>query len=258
MTVSEAPSGVARNPTGEPEAKTSLPSVSTLISSSYNFLKAPPHASVLFGFAGWLFIPVLLSLGATFLDPNIGDVLDLISGILLFGLSLWATAAIIIVVTGLVRPDLAPKDAVTSVSELAWRRAGTLLWVGVLTGLLQFFGFLLLIIPGILFTVWFAFAEVEAVLSGAGTFSSLEQSRERTRGHFWAVLWRLLAFSVLIVVSLSVILMPFLILGGITDPLVIITAPPAWLNALLSGIEILLMPLILTYELHLYFSLRKQ
>jgi hypothetical protein len=212
---------------------------------------------VLFGFAGWLLIPLLSSLGSTFLGPQVGDVVDLISGILLFGLSLWTTAAMTITVTGIVRPDLAPKDTATSVSELAWRRAPTLLWVGLLGGVLQIFGLLLLIIPGIIFTVWFAFAETEAILTGVGTFEALEQSRERVRGQFFPVLWRLVAFGLFLTAVVMMIIWPVLILSGNTDPMVILTSPPAWLDALISVLSILLMPLILTYEMHLYFSLRK-
>ncbi len=240
-----------------PEPKSSLPGVNDLLKSSYKFLATPPNFSVLLGFAGWLLIPVLTSLASSFLDPQVGEIVDLLSGITLFALSLWATAAITIVVTSTIRPDLAPKDAATSVSELAWRRAPTLLWVGLLVGVLQMFGFLLLIVPGIIFTVWFAFAETEAILTGVGTFSALEQSRERVKGHFFPVLWRMFAFSFLLTLTVSLILWPILALSGITDPMTIITTPPAWINALLSIIEILFMPLILTYELLLYFSLRK-
>jgi hypothetical protein len=240
-----------------PEVKPALPGVGSLIASSYTFLSTPPHASVLYGFAGWLLIPVLLRLGGTFLDPSFADAIDLISGILLFGLSLWATAAMTIVITGIARPDLAPKDAVTSVSQLAWRRAGTLIWVGLLVTILQMFGFLLLIIPGIIFTVWFAFADTEVILTGAGTFSALEQSRERVRGYFFPVLWRMLAFSLILAGIISLILWPVIILSGITDPMMVLTDPPAWLDTFVSVLEILLMPLILSYELHLYFSLRK-
>jgi len=240
-----------------PEVKPALPSVTELIQSSYKFLATSPNANVLFGFAGWLLIPVLLSLGSTFLNPSVGDIIDLISNIMLFGLSLWATAAITVIITGLVRPDLAPKDAVTSVSELAWRRAPTLLWIGLLVAIVQLMGLALLIIPGIIFTIWFNFAETEAILTGAGVFSSLEQSRELVRGRFFPVLWRMFALSIVLSLIIGLILWPVLALCGITDPMVIITTPPAWISAFLSVIEILLLPLILTYELHLYFSLRK-
>jgi hypothetical protein len=212
---------------------------------------------VLFGFAGWLLIPILLNLGSTFLSPQVGEVVNLISNILVFGLSLWATAAMTIMITGLVRPDLAPKDVATSVSELAWRRAPSLLWVGLLVAVLQAFGLLLLVIPGIIFTVWFAFAETEVILTGAGVFSAMEQSRERVRGQFFPVLWRMVAFSLLLTTLVMMIIWPVLVLSGNTDLMIVLTTPPAWLDTLMSLLSVLLMPLILTYELHLYFSLRK-
>ncbi len=239
------------------ETNHKLPSVSSLVSSTYNFLATPPNASVLLGFAGWLFVPILISLGGSFLEPDINKYVHLLANILLFGLSLWATCAIIISVTSLIRPDLAPKDAVTSVSELAWRRAITLLWIGLLSGVLQILGLFLFIIPGIVIMVWFAFAEIEAVLNGSGTLLALKQSRARVRGYFFPVLWRLAAFGLLLVTGVTLLLWPILSAKGLTDPMVIIYATPAWLNALLSMLEVLLLPIILTYELHLYFSLRK-
>lgn len=253
MTASEVPAPTPHEDAGFLQ----IPSVLSLLLTTYKFLATPPNASVLLGFAGWLFIPVLVSLGSTFLAPGFGNILDVISGVMIFALSIWATAAITIMVTGLVRPDLAPKDTATSVSELAWRRAPTLLWVGLLTGLLQAFGFLFLIIPGIIFSVWFAFAETEVILTGAKVFSSLAQSRERVQGYFWAILWRLFAPLLLLTLFTALTVWPLLALSGITDPMVVLTTPPAWLNAYLSTLEIILMPVILTYQLHLYFSLRK-
>lgn len=242
MTVSEAP-----------KLKV-LPSVGELLRDSLSFLST--NGSLLYGYAAWLLLPAIVMLGASSLDNNVGEIIILIASIAFFALTLWANAAITLTITELKRPDLYPKDIKGSVSEIAWRRAAVLLWIGLLVTLLEAFGFLLLIIPGIIFMVWFAFAETEAVLTGSRTFLSLEQSRERVRGYFFPVLWRGLAFGLLLGPFIMIIMTPVLALSGITDYTTLLVGPPAWLEATFSTIQILLLPVIYSYTMHLYFSLR--
>lgn len=64
------------------------------------------------------------------------------------------------------------------------------------TGLLITLGFLLLIIPGFIFLVWFSFAAIIAVIEGKG-IASIKQSKELVAGRFWQVAWRLLILSLL-------------------------------------------------------------
>jgi len=242
MTVSEAPN---------PKA---LPSVGNLLKDTFSFLST--HGALVYGYAGWLLVPILIILGASRLDKGVSEVITAVGSVALFALSLWAAGAITLAITELKRPDLYPKDSKGSVSELAWRRAPVLLWVGLLTGIIEGFGFLFLIVPGVLFMVWFAFAETEAILTGSGTFLSLEQSRARVRGQFLPVLLRLVAFSLMICLAVTVILVPIMASAGITDYTIIFTNPPAWLNAIINALQILIMPAIICYELHLYFALR--
>src|SRR5690606_9946303 len=57
-------------------------------------------------------------------------------------------------------------------------------------------GFLLLIIPGIILSVWFAFASYILILDNAGIVDSLRRSRESVRGRWWGVFGRLILVSV--------------------------------------------------------------
>lgn len=60
----------------------------------------------------------------------------------------------------------------------------------VLGGLLTAAGFILFIIPGLIFTCWYAFTSCVAVLEGKGIFESLRASRTLSRGRFWPVFGR--------------------------------------------------------------------
>lgn len=83
-----------------------------------------------------------------------------------------------------------------------------LLLLSVVLTLIYVFGFLLLIIPGMIFIVWFAFSRFMAIEKGLGIKQSLLKSKELVKGIYWKVLGRLIvfgAFTVLVQMVLSVI-----------------------------------------------------
>ncbi len=55
-------------------------------------------------------------------------------------------------------------------------------------------GFFLLVVPGLLFLVWFAFSGQVAVLEGKTLWEALRRSRELVRGRGWRVLYLLVLF----------------------------------------------------------------
>jgi hypothetical protein len=67
-----------------------------------------------------------------------------------------------------------------------------LLWVGSLTGFVIFGGFLLFIIPGIIFMVWFFFAQFITVKEDVRGMGALLKSREYVKGEWFNVALRLL------------------------------------------------------------------
>jgi hypothetical protein len=67
-----------------------------------------------------------------------------------------------------------------------------LLWVGLLTGFIVAGGFLLFIIPGIIFSVWFFFAQFILVREDVHGMGALLKSREYVRGEWFNVALRLL------------------------------------------------------------------
>jgi hypothetical protein len=62
------------------------------------------------------------------------------------------------------------------------------LWIFILAGLTTFGGFLLLIIPGIIFAVWFLFAPYVLIIKDTRGISALAISRQLVRGNWWYVL----------------------------------------------------------------------
>jgi hypothetical protein len=64
------------------------------------------------------------------------------------------------------------------------------LWVFFLLGLLVLAGSLL-IIPGLIFTVWFFFAPIVLVVENVHGKAALSRSKQLSAGKFWSVVWRI-------------------------------------------------------------------
>jgi hypothetical protein len=71
------------------------------------------------------------------------------------------------------------------------------LWVFSLLGFILFGGYLAFFIPGLLFTVWFAFAQFILASENVRGMDALMKSREYVRGHGWGICGRILLLGVL-------------------------------------------------------------
>jgi zinc-ribbon domain len=117
-----------------------------------------------------------------------------------------------------------------------WKYAGLTLLLGlIVTG-----GSLLLIIPGIVFIIWFFFCQYILADEGLGGWQALERSRQLVRGHWWAIFGRCLLL-VLVMLTVSVL----------TARIPVIGAP---LNFAFS---LLLTPFSLIYFYQLYKDLKR-
>lgn len=94
-------------------------------------------------------------------------------------------------------------DRVTGAANLSAKETLAATWkmlfkfsvLDILIGLIVTLGFVLLIIPGILFWVWFYFAGFELITKGTGIKESLGNSKKLVAGRFWAVVGRLIIFG---------------------------------------------------------------
>lgn len=76
--------------------------------------------------------------------------------------------------------------------------------VGIVTGFISAGGYFLLIIPGLLIQILFAFVMYEIVLSKKGVLSSIRHSMGIVMAHFWGVLGRILLW-ICIVLAISIL-----------------------------------------------------
>lgn len=149
--------------------------------------------------AGWIGgIIIVLVFGAIALAlvfwkmVALGIVAILVGALLLIIISLWLQVALVFSIK---EPNgqIDIKTLLFSVKD----KIVPYFWVTFLKGLMVLGGFILLIIPGIIFSVWFCLVEYAFVFEGKKGFSASWRSKELVKGYGWAVLGRLLAFMFL-------------------------------------------------------------
>jgi len=78
-----------------------------------------------------------------------------------------------------------------------WQRVFSFMWLYNLTGFIIAGGFLLLIIPGVIFLVWFAFSQFILVSEGERGMNALLKSKEYVKGKWFDVFLRLFVIWIL-------------------------------------------------------------
>lgn len=85
------------------------------------------------------------------------------------------------------------------------------IWVSVLSGIIVMGGLALLIIPGLLFWVWFSMAPYVMVLENRWGMEALMRSKQLVRDRFWGVVGRLF----LIIIAVIALTIPLIIVSAI-------------------------------------------
>ncbi len=79
------------------------------------------------------------------------------------------------------------KETFSASSNLIW----PVIYVSFLVTLIVLGGTLLLIIPGIIFAVWYSFAFYTVIFENARGFNALSSSKSLVVGRLWPIMWRL-------------------------------------------------------------------
>lgn len=210
-----------------------------------------------FGYAAWLLIPTAVVAFLTTTLERDQELIALVGQIVLVILSIWVWIILTLVTAKIIHRD---KLNMAELSQSAWQLMLPVILVSLIVGIIEVVGFILLIIPGVIFMVWYAFAALEVILHGKRGMAALKESRELSRGKFWRVLWRLLAgpailtlvyaiFSLVLISSVE-----YLTSGTIT----LFEASPSLAAQLLSSItDTFVLPLFVIYPILLYVDLHE-
>lgn len=154
----------------------------------------------------------------------------------------WFTALVAIV-----RPDV---STVEGAASGALRRFFPLLGVSALSFIIIAGGTLLLVVPGFIFAVWFAFATYIYLAQGGGVVRSLRLSKEYARGFFWRIVWAYFAASILLLIASAILAA---VLGGLS----ILAGPAGFvLHLLLNATMLAIAFLYATYGNQILLALQ--
>jgi len=120
---------------------------------------------------------------------------------------------------------------------------------------------ILLIIPGIIFAVWFSFGNYILILGDAKGVNALKTSKALVKGYFWPVLWRWFAsyFAFGFIVTFVILILLYIIGAILGDLGAGFAATTPWWSALISNlIYILTVPIFTSIGVILYNDLKKE
>ncbi len=200
--------------------------------------------------AGWFFIGLMLGAGllisntlSSFLSPIIAIILGIVIGIVLvvlvIYLAVWAQASLIVAIR-----DHAQLLPFKEIFKRGRPYINPYFSASVTAGLYILFGTILLIIPGIIFWVWYSFAGISVILENSDSSQALKLSKSLSKGRWGSVFWRILC--------------PIFIVWGV---LVLISiaghALPKTVGNIVSNVvSLIISPLIIVYMVQLYMNLK--
>jgi hypothetical protein len=98
--------------------------------------------------------------------------------------------------------------------KVAWRKLGRYFLTNLLTSLIMVIGYILLIVPGVVFTVWYSFSQYIVITQDVGPIQALKASKKLVSGRFWPVFGRLFGITVFFLV-LQIVLSSIRLVGPI-------------------------------------------
>ncbi len=215
------------------------------------------NAGLYLGYAGWLMIPSsAVAIAAAVVHPEQSWILDL-GQVVIFLMTLGVWILLTRITGNIVAQQKINLDELSrKTMELLW----PVFWVGLAVTVIQVVGFVLLIIPGVLFLVWYGFAEMEVVINEQRGLTALRESRALSRGRFFPVLWRLLLGPLVLLavyVSLSaglISLVELIATGSVT----FFTGTPSLAANLIQTItDVFALPIFVIYPAVLYLDLKQ-
>jgi hypothetical protein len=165
-------------------------SATEILDTAFRFYRA--HFGDLLVLCALLLVPPVL---ITALAPTPLKVVVQLVGNLMF---LVSQGAIAVLVAAALEEDRALSAG--EVLRALGSRAGSVVTVSIMAGILMTIGTIFLVIPGILIAVWTAVATPVAAIEGLKNSAALSRSRELARGQFWHVAGTMLLAWIIVMV----------------------------------------------------------
>ncbi|KKR04550.1 MAG: hypothetical protein UT30_C0006G0044 [Candidatus Uhrbacteria bacterium GW2011_GWF2_39_13] len=227
-----------------------------LLIASFRFYRS--HLWIFVGYTAWMLLPMM---GFILMEYILGETplfwLVILMTAIQAVLSLWITICLIHCVIQIKKNQ--PFNP-NQLSLEALRRIQPLLIVSILQFLIVVGGMLLLIIPGILFWIRYAFAQQAVIIDKKNPKEALALSKSLVEGRFWKVLGRLVLGPLVIGLTYAVVLGTIVfILGsllGIDTETLFSDDPVIWVQIIENIGDIFIIPLLIIYSVFLYEELK--
>lgn len=156
--------------------------------------------------------------------------------------------------------DNQPLESFTAVMSKVWPFLPRAAIASIISSVLVVVGGFFLVIPGLLFAVWFSFTSHEVVFFNAAAVPSLQESKRLVVGRWFSVAWRLLMPTLILALIANVVelvaLAPFT-WPHLLNPL--FTLPVLFANSLIVAIlYAVIFPMISMSTVILFFALKNE
>lgn len=180
-----------------------------LIKDSFSILGENPQLLV-----GITIIPLLFSYLLEFLAPAQSGAVNIAEWSIYLSLILVSAVLNVLMAAAII---FAVNDRTLTIG-VAYKKAmckfWSYIWLSIVSSVLIGLGFMLFIIPGVILSVWFAFAAMVLVLENRPAVESLKASRNYVKGKWWTVAIRLAIGVLLMILVFVTISLPAALLGG--------------------------------------------
>lgn len=151
------------------------------------------------------------------------------------------------------------KQPPVNISKKAWDLMAPFILSSLLVGIITIIG-IPLILPAIIFSVWFVFAPIIVLLEDQRIIESLKTSKRLVNGMFWSIFWRHIGggffFFLMYTFLLAAILSPQL--TAIEQISQITEIKPSLLQEItMRLVDFMLLPISITYTTILYLRLKE-
>lgn len=215
---------------------------------------------LMIGYAAWILLPlaIVLIVPQLALKSEMTMIIMIPTTLVELFVLLWVAICLMRAVT-----HLSKNEAVdpAQVSREALKRIQPVLVIAILQIFIVVGGFLLLVIPAVVFFVWYAFAQPAAAIDQKRPMEALSSSRTLVAGRFFPVLWRLITGPIIIMLVytflLGLILFVFSLIFGVAPEAVFAQEPPMWARIIDTIAQVFVLPLYIIYATLVYLDLKK-
>ncbi len=164
------------------------------------------------GFIALMFLPVLFIgmtkfsldlIGLVYGTVSFNSVLWIIGSVLMSLASLWSTLAYMLALA-----DIDSNKMPEKIGTYLKKTRGLILptfGLTIVVSLIVAGGFILLLIPGIIFSIWFVFTLQARVLDQKKGTSALSQSKSLVAGNWWGVFGRIVLATIIVTICMSIV-----------------------------------------------------